>query len=102
MGRIVFENNDGQGLLTMEEDISVGDAFLLRKALEDSLHNCSRLIIRLDDLASADLSTLQLLVSARKSFQKAGLEIRADGDIPPVFKALVNDAGYSHQMKWFE
>lgn len=75
------------GSLTIEYTVQFKDA------LTDSLKQDADLIVDLDSITDMDLSCLQLLCSAHKTFTNAKRSIKLAG-IPDVLKQSVHNAGY--------
>lgn len=100
MGSLEFETADEKGLLKLGEDITIMDGPLLKKALEDSFQQVNVLRIDFSQMDDADLTLLQLLLSARKTFEKGEKKIEVRGKVPAFLINLIRDSGFSHQLNW--
>lgn len=100
MGSLELETENETGLLKLGEDITIQDGLLLKKALEDSIQQVNVLKLDVSQLDEGDLTLLQFLISAKKTFDKKGKKLETVGKVPKVLINLINDSGFSHQLNW--
>ena len=88
-------NESGEsGSLTLSGEVTIQHAEILKEALLEAISVSKRLEFNLEKIERTDLSCLQLLCSAHRSFLHAGKEVKAVGKIPPSFRDAVLEAGF--------
>ncbi|CAN2046687.1 STAS domain-containing protein [Candidatus Magnetomoraceae bacterium gMMP-1] len=89
------DSSSNSGELILDGDITIENAGELKKILIESMKKTDNLIIYLDKVTAMDLSSLQLLCSAHRSFIKLNKKIKLQTKSLELFKKVVNNAGYS-------
>ncbi len=81
------------GVLTLREKLTVEYAKDLKEGLLKALENTTRLEINMENMSEIDLTCLQLLCSANRSFKAVDKEIAFAGEPPDLFKQALIEAG---------
>jgi ABC-type transporter Mla MlaB component len=89
--------NNGQGKLVLEGELTLGCIRKLRDELSRSLEEVQHLDIEVAGVVETDLSFLQLMCSAHRTAVKMGKTVALIGDIPQAFQQAVEDNGYNRQ-----
>lgn len=93
MTNIKVEKQGKDRALIVSGSLTIEYAGQFKDALTDSLKQDADLIVDLDSITDMDLSCLQLLCSAHRTFTNAKRSIKLAG-IPDVLKQSVHNAGY--------
>lgn len=93
MINIKFEKQSENTALIVSGPLTIEYAVQFKDALTESLKQDADLIVDLSSITDMDLSCLQLLCSAHKTFTNAKRSIKLAG-IPDVLKQSVHNAGY--------
>ncbi len=81
-------------VLKVQGELTVEYAREFQSALIEGLEKSDKILVDLESVAEADITSLQLLSSAFCSSAKLGKQISLTGNLPEHFVQLVNDAGY--------
>jgi anti-anti-sigma regulatory factor len=84
------QEQPGQRTLTLQGELSMRNATAVRQALMAALAEHLDLHIVLSEVASLDLSVLQLLFAAR---QTPGRQVTVEANLPPSITEVVQRAG---------
>lgn len=88
---------DGSGTLLLDGGLSIDGAAGLKAALQDALAAHERLRLAFGRVEEADVSFLQLLCSAHRTFRKAGRSLVVEGKIPGPLVEIMARAGFYHR-----
>lgn len=80
--------------LRVHGDVSIQSAQACLEVLRDFQRRGNDLRLDLDDVASADISFLQLICSLHRTCLKSGQHLTISGDMPDTFKTILAAAGY--------
>ena len=86
--------NCERGVLRLEGALNIQDAARLREALLAALTGAQTLALDLTGVTEADVSCLQVLCAAHKSFLAANKELLTTGDPAEPFLRAVDDSGF--------
>ena len=86
------------GVLTLKEDVTIVEAEKLKEALLEGLKSSKQLLVELNELTGLDLTCLQLIYSAKKSFSKEDKVFTLSGKFPEIFKETIKNAGYLNEF----
>lgn len=84
------QEQPGQGTLTLQGELSMRNATAVRQALIAALAQHIDLHIVLSEVASLDLSVLQLLFAAK---QRPGYRVTVEANLSPSIAEVVQRAG---------
>jgi len=82
------------GVLTLEGEITITEAGELKKALLEGLNRAKQLLVEIENITALDLTCLQLLCSAERSYPEKEKVITFSGKIPEAFRNTAEKAGY--------
>ena len=89
MAHIQLIEESDRMVLVASDDLTIGHAVQLREALLEALEKTVCLDIDLEDIGSVDLSFIQVLCAANKSFCAQGKKLRIIKTLPDhVLKTL--------------
>lgn len=91
-----IENLDGADVLTFSGDLSISRAADLKSILSQTLAGKKSFQINLSDVASIDLSCLQLLFSAWQTSKKNNISMFVQGDVSSAVTSFAENAGYEN------
>ncbi len=82
-------------VLELDGKWTIERASELKNLLLEALKGHDRVLLALDGLEEIDLSCLQLLCSAHRSFLKLDKRLEAREGKPEIFDRVVRDAGFT-------
>jgi anti-anti-sigma factor len=95
MTDIRIEKEEARTVIVMSGEMTVEHAAGLKDALIRSLEDADHLIVDLRDVTDMDVSCLQLLCSAHRTFAGARKTLEIKSDYPETLKETVREVGYS-------
>ena len=95
--RLEKELPDEGYVLTLKGELTVPHAEALKAMLSESLQGANRVRIELAEVSAVDLSCLQLLCSAHRTAASLGKTLTLGGEIPPMLRQAMKDAGFTRQ-----
>jgi ABC-type transporter Mla MlaB component len=94
-GKKSAKQSGKQGNITLDGNLTVGQAEGLRILLIKALIDAEQVRVDFGTVTDVDLSCIQLLCSAHRSASRMKRSITLSGDWPEPFKKIVEEAGYS-------
>ena len=94
-----LDEGGSSAVLSLNGELTILQSNWLKTVLVESLAAADGLILNLEKVTDFDLATVQLFYSLANSAQEIGKDLLLSGDCPSVFKAVVENAGYS-DLKW--
>jgi anti-anti-sigma regulatory factor len=92
-----IEDNGEFKLLVISGDLTVSDAESFKTTLIDAIKDSDNLVLNLTGIASADVSSLQILCSAHKMTINSSRSIKIDDNQSIIFKDALRDSGFLRQ-----
>lgn len=93
---ITFREQSGkQGNITLDGNLTVGQAEGLRMLLIKALIDADAIRVDFGAVTDVDLSCIQLLCSAHRSATRMKRNVSLSGDWPELLKKIVEEAGYA-------
>ncbi len=89
-----LKQENGKTILSLDGEITVAKASLLRDNLLQSFRQSNEIEISFDDVTSVDLSCLQILHSARRSAREKKKKLIIQADNAPVLQQAQSWAGF--------
>lgn len=83
---VIKEVKDGCAFLTITDTLSIYEVEELSKTMQESLEQYNGLILKLNQVEECDTAGIQLLLSARKTAEKAGKGFEIDGASPELIR----------------
>ncbi|MBF0620765.1 MAG: STAS domain-containing protein [Magnetococcales bacterium] len=97
MFNLSVDDSGKNGTLTLAGDLVIQNAHALRSSLDEALTKVEEtLTITFEEVSRADLSGLQLLCAAHKSFLNSDKKITLEGALPDALKEVIGTAGFSN------
>ena len=86
------KDSDGIGVVEIsgEGALSISEAASLHKELVNCLESCDGLTLDMTNAKECDTAGIQLLYSARKSFEKAGKSFSVENPTDEIRQSVVN------------
>jgi anti-anti-sigma factor len=97
MANIKVEKKGKERVLVISGSLTIEHAAEFREALMKSLINASHMILNMDGVTETDLSCLQLLCSAHRTFVNAKKSVELGGT-SDILKQAARDAGYKRSF----
>jgi anti-anti-sigma regulatory factor len=97
MADIKVEKKGKERLLVISGSLTIEHAAEFREALMKSLEKTSHVMLNLDAVTETDLSCLQLLCSAHRTFVNAKKSVELAGT-PDILKHAARDMGYKRDL----
>jgi anti-anti-sigma regulatory factor len=91
---ITFQQTNNQGKITLDGEVTLSEAELLRSLLIKAIIACDEVHVDFGSLARIDLSCLQLLCSAHRSAVRLDKRLTLAGNWPAPFREMVNGSGF--------
>ncbi len=85
------------GELAIHGELTLPHATEFKSALMKLLKKHKSAVIHLEEVTDVDLSALQLLCSAHRTFIRSKKQLELNSSWPEVFERAVKDAGYTRQ-----
>lgn len=89
-----LKQENGKTILSLDGEITVAKASLLRDNLLQSIRQSDEIEISFDDVTSVDISCLQLLHSASRSAREKKKKLIIQTDNAPVLQQAQSWAGF--------
>jgi len=87
-------NDSGAGILKLEGELTVQCAGLLKELLLTAFEQVETITLDIESADTIDVSCLQLLCSAHRTFIKSNKDMNAAGIMNPSFQKTIHDAGF--------
>jgi anti-anti-sigma factor len=95
MADIRLEKKQGGTVIVMSGEMTVEHAAALRDALTGSLETEEQVVVDMDGVTDIDLSCLQLLCSAHRTFTRTSRAFGLKCNCPEVLRQIAGETGYS-------
>lgn len=92
-----FRKSEDSGEFILSGDITVRAAIELRAALSRALGGVDRLVIRIEGVTEADVSSLQILCSTHRTSRMLMKELRLAGR-SPSFSRVAEESGFARHL----
>lgn len=90
-------------ILELSGDLSLQTAKETKNLFAGAVAGGQDVILRFEDVASVDMSFIQLLCSAHRSVHDAGHKLAIEGERPEAFSRLIEESGLDvHVGCWFD
>jgi ABC-type transporter Mla MlaB component len=86
---------DRKNIVTIAGELTISFAEELKKMLLEALGSADEVSLKIEELGAVDLACLQVLCSAHRSAVRSGKTLMFSMPPPPLFRAVVADAGYA-------
>ena len=93
-----IEQENGIKTINVSGSLTIEDAAELKKVLLDSMTDADNVVFYLDNVTEADLSCLQLLCSAHKTFRHGNKRFTLSAGSTEAFNEAVKAAGFLRHM----
>ena len=93
-----FERSGSEGVITLENDLTLPYAEEMRSVLIKALIDAEKVRVSFGSVTAVDLSCMQLLCSAIRSSVRLNKQLSFAGATPDILKHAVKAAGYSRVM----
>jgi anti-anti-sigma factor len=97
MADIKVEKKGKERVLVISGSLTIEHASEFREALIKSLEKASHVMLNMDGVTETDLSCIQLLCSAHRTFVNAKKSVELAGT-PDILKQAARDAGYKRSI----
>ncbi|MDQ5985195.1 MAG: hypothetical protein CSYNP_00900 [Syntrophus sp. SKADARSKE-3] len=94
MENFTITDSDNGKSLSVSGEVTIQNAGSFRDSLKKLYEDGSNVTIHLEELTNADLTFLQILCSAHRTFTSSGKALTISGPCPQVLKKVIEDAGY--------
>lgn len=94
MENFTITDTDSGKSLSVSGEVTIQNAGGFRDSLKELYEGGSNVAIHLEELINADLTFLQILCSAHRTFTASGKTLTITGPCPQILKKVIEDAGY--------
>ncbi len=91
-------NEAGPDILTLEGDISIRNSAEVKTALMSAGITSPKVIIRLSNIESLDLASVQLLLSMEKTLNQSGKDVQIGAKLPGNLSAVIHNSGFGERI----
>lgn len=89
-----IEMKNGLTTLKCQGELTIAQIADFKKAITDIMPGSKEVIVDLSKIADMDISCLQLLCSANRSFEKNKTKLTRKGNLTDIAQQTLSDSGY--------
>lgn len=89
-----LDDNENQGVLHLEGDLTIERAGTLRDALVQAMDKAKQVILEIEKVGEVDVACLQVFCSAHRTYVQSGQTLSFSGPLSEEFLKSMEKAGF--------